>query len=63
MGSDSTVINAIEAAISLKSKYNIKVINLSLGRPIWEPYSQDPLCQAVEQAWKAGIVVVVGRGQ
>lgn len=25
-------------------------------------YKQDPLCQAVEQAWKAGIVVVVAAG-
>lgn len=61
-GSDSTVIAAIEQAIALKSTYNIKVINLSLGRPIWESYMVDPLCQAVEQAWKAGIVVVVAAG-
>lgn len=62
VGSDSSVIAAIEAAISLQSTYNIKVINLSLGRPIWESYQLDPLCQAVEQAWKAGIVVVVAAG-
>lgn len=61
-GSDSTVIAAIEAAILLKDTYNIKVINLSLGRPIYESYTQDPLCQAVEQAWKAGIVVVTAAG-
>lgn len=61
-GSDSTVIAAIEAAILLKDTYNIKVINLSLGRPIYESYTQDPLCQAVEQAWKAGIIVVAAAG-
>ena len=61
-GTDSTVIAAIEEAIALKSTYNIRVINLSLGRPIYESYEQDPLCQAVEQAWKAGIVVVVAAG-
>ena len=61
-GSDSTVIAAIEQAIALKKTYNIKVINLSLGRPIWESYTVDPLCQAVEQAWKAGITVVVAAG-
>src|SRR5579859_1617533 len=32
-GSDSTVIAAIQKAISLKNQYNIRVINLSLGRP------------------------------
>jgi serine protease AprX len=61
-GTDSSVIAAIEQAIALKSQYNIRVMNLSLGRPIWESYTQDPLCQAVEQAWKAGIVVVVAAG-
>jgi serine protease AprX len=61
-GTDSEVIAAIQEAISLKSKYNIRVINLSLGRPVWESYKVDPLCQAVEQAWKAGIVVVVAAG-
>jgi serine protease AprX len=59
---DSTAIAAIQQAISLKSKYNIRVINLSLGRGVFESSTLDPLCQAVEQAWKAGIVVVVAAG-
>src|SRR5205085_9523233 len=58
-GSDSSVIAAIDRAISLKTQYNVRVINLSLGRPVFESYTQDPLCQAVERAWRAGIVVVV----
>jgi serine protease AprX len=61
-GRDSAVIAAIEKAISLKSRYNIRVINLSLGRAVYESYKLDPLCQAVEAAWKAGIVVVVAAG-
>jgi serine protease AprX len=61
-GTDSAVIAAINSAIQLKSKYNIRVINLSLGRPVYESYSLDPLCQAVERAWNAGIVVVVAAG-
>jgi serine protease AprX len=61
-GTDSNVIAAIEMAITLKKTYNIRVINLSLGRPVYESYTLDPLCQAVEQAWKAGIVVVVAAG-
>jgi serine protease AprX len=61
-GSDSTVIAAIQKAISLQNTYNIQVINLSLGRGISESYTQDPLCQAVESAWQAGIVVVVAAG-
>jgi serine protease AprX len=61
-GTDSSVISAIERAIELKDQYNIRVLNLSLGRGIWESYKLDPLCQAVEEAWKAGIVVVVAAG-
>jgi subtilisin family serine protease len=60
--SDSVVISAIQKAISLKSTYKIRVINLSRGRPVYESYTLDPLCQAVEQAWRAGIVVVVAAG-
>lgn len=52
----------LNQAIQLQSRYNIRVINLSLGRAVYESYQQDPLCQAVEAAWKAGIVVVVAAG-
>ncbi len=61
-GTDSTVIAAIQEAIALQNTYNIRVINLSLGRGIFESYTQDPLCQAVESAWKSGIVVVIAAG-
>ena len=58
-GTDSAVIVAIDRAIELKDTYNVRVINLSLGRGIFESYELDPLCQAVEAAYDAGIVVVV----
>ncbi|HEY7406344.1 MAG TPA: S8 family peptidase [Candidatus Angelobacter sp.] len=61
-GTDSAVVAAIQRAIQLKGQYNIRIINLSLGRRISESYLLDPICQAVEQAWKAGIVVVVAAG-
>ena len=61
-GTDSAVISAISRAIALKNTYNIRVINLSLGRPVMASYVNDPLCQAVEAAWKAGITVVVAAG-
>jgi len=62
VGTDSAVIAAIQKAISLKHQFNIRVMNLSLGRPMTESYLNDPLCQAVQQAWQAGIVVVVAAG-
>src|SRR5438445_2159733 len=62
VGTDSSVIAAIQTAISLKSTYNIRVINLSLGRQVYESYTVDPLCQAVEAARNAGIVVLAAAG-
>jgi serine protease AprX len=62
VGTDSSVIAAIQTAISLKSTYNIRVINLSLGRQVYESYTLDPLCQAAEAAWNAGIVVLAAAG-
>jgi serine protease AprX len=59
---DSAVIAAIQQAINLQSTYNIRVINLSLSRGVYESYTVDPLCQAVESAWQAGIVVVAAAG-
>ena len=41
---------------------NIRVLNLSFGTDSYQPYVFDPLAHAVEQAWKAGIVVVVAAG-
>jgi serine protease AprX len=61
-GQVTDVISAIEAAIQLQSTYNIRVLNLSVGQPVYESYALDPLCQAVEAAWKAGITVVVAAG-
>lgn len=58
MSDDATVISAIDQAISLK----VNVINLSLGRPVYESFHTDPLCQEVEKAWLAGITVVVAAG-
>src|SRR6266478_8287456 len=62
MSTDSVVIAAIQKAVTLQKRYRIQVMNLSLGRAVYESASLDPLCQAVESAWKAGITVVVAAG-
>ena len=61
-GNDSAVLAALDRVIALKNQYNIRVVNLSLGRRIYESYKSDPLCLAVEAVWRAGIVVVVAAG-
>jgi serine protease AprX len=61
-GLTSDVIAGIDWAVSHRTTYNIRVINLSLGHPVWEPSTTDPLCQAVVRAVAAGVTVVVSAG-
>ena len=50
VGLTSNVIAGLDWCITNKSYYNIRVINLSLGHPVFESYKTDPLCQAVERS-------------
>lgn len=61
-GNTSNIIAAISYAIETKDQYNTKVINLSIGSPANNNCSKDPLCKAVDEAIKAGIVVVAAAG-
>lgn len=61
-GTYETVIKGVQYAVANKAKFNIGVINLSLSATQSVPYFMDPLDRAVEQAWKAGIVVVAAAG-
>jgi serine protease AprX len=61
-GQTSDVIAGIEWVIANRSKYNIKVINLSIGHPVGEPAATDPLCEVVAQAVQAGLTVVAAAG-
>ena len=62
MGYTSDVLAGIDWVIANKTRYGIRVINLSLGHPVAESSSTDPLCLAVERAVRAGIVVVASAG-
>jgi serine protease AprX len=61
-GKTSDVIAALQFAVANKDRFNIRVINLSLGHPIYESAATDPLVQAVEAAVRAGLAVVVAAG-
>ncbi|HEV8699996.1 MAG TPA: S8 family serine peptidase [Candidatus Polarisedimenticolia bacterium] len=61
-GVTSDIIAAIDWAVRFKTAYNIRVMNLSLGHPVYESYKDDPLCRAVRNAYDNGIVVVVAAG-
>jgi serine protease AprX len=55
----SNVLAAIQWVVSYRSKYSIRVLNLSLSTDSTQTYLTDPFNYAVERAWDAGIVVVV----
>jgi serine protease AprX len=61
-GRTSDVIAGIQWVIANRARYNIRVINLSLGHPVMEPSATDPLCEVVAAAVRAGIVVVAAAG-
>ena len=60
----SQVIAAIDWVVQHRNYngLNIRVLNLSYGTNSTQAYGIDPLAFAVEQAWKAGIVVVSAAG-
>ncbi len=60
----SQVIAAIDWVVQHRNDngMNIRVINLAYGTDSVQPADIDPLSFAVEQAWRAGIVVVVAAG-
>jgi serine protease AprX len=60
--STSTVIAALEFIVNNQKTLGVHVINLSLGHPVTAPAKFDPLVQAVENAVRHGIVVVVAAG-
>jgi serine protease AprX len=62
MGYTSDVIAGIDWAVANRARFAIRVINLSLGHAVAEPSATDPLCQAVQRAVQAGIVVVASAG-
>jgi len=61
-GRASSVIEAIDWAIDHREMYHIRIINISIGAPVLQPYRDDPLCEAVERAIAAGMFVVASAG-
>jgi serine protease AprX len=61
-GATSDVINAIDWAIDHRAQFNIRIINLSLGHPVFESYKDDPLAAAARRAVASGILVVAAAG-
>jgi serine protease AprX len=61
-GQTSDVLAGLQWILANKAQYGIRVVNLSLGHPVFEPADTDPLVQAVDALWDAGVVVVCSAG-
>ena len=61
-GTTSDVLAGIDWVLAHRNAHDIRVLNLSLGHPIYESYLTDPLCRAARRAAQAGIVVVASAG-
>lgn len=59
-GNSADVLAGLQWILDNKDKFNIRVINLSIGTKDEGP--NDPLIRAVEKLWDSGIVVVIAAG-
>ncbi|HEX8091112.1 MAG TPA: S8 family peptidase, partial [Blastocatellia bacterium] len=62
IGTSSSLLNALDWVMNNKARYNIRVVNMSLGTMAVDSYVNDPLCLAVRRLVDAGIVVVAAAG-
>ncbi len=58
----SNVIAALDWVAANRVQYNIRVVNLSIGAPVTESYTTDPLTLAAKRVVDAGVVVVTAAG-
>src|SRR5205807_1676766 len=61
-GTTSSFLAALDWIMTYHAVYNLRVVNMSIGTPAIDSFSNDPLCQAVRRASDAGIVVVAAAG-
>ncbi len=61
-GRVSEVLAALDWLLVNGAAHNVRVVNMSLGKSIDEEAALDPLVQATEAVWDAGMVVVVSAG-
>ena len=56
------VLQGLDWVYKNRNGYNIKVVNLSLGVPVYADYTQDPLVAATQRLWYSGVTVVASAG-
>ena len=59
---ESNIESGLRWVFANREKYRIRVVNISAGGDFEESYLNNPLCQLVEEAVKAGLTVVCAVG-
>lgn len=62
LGRLSDIIKGVQWAVSKKDELDIDIINMSLGGPVFDSYTNDPVALSVGKAVEAGIVAAVAGG-
>ena len=61
-GTISNIIKAFDWVVANRTRYKIRVVNLSVGASVTESYLTDPLTLAAKRVVDAGVVVVAAAG-
>ncbi|MDT5261216.1 MAG: serine protease AprX, partial [Acidobacteriota bacterium] len=61
-GQTSWLLAALDWLAANYTTYNVRVVNISLGAPAVDSYTNDPICLAVKKLYSLGLVVVVAAG-
>lgn len=62
-GTVTAVLDGIMWVIENKNRYDIRILNISIGTKVTREYGEDSLLvRSVDAAWDAGLVVVVAAG-
>src|SRR5204862_7093946 len=61
-GRISNIIKAFDWVLANRTRYKIRVVNLSVGAAVTESYRTDPLTLAAKRLVDAGVVVVAAAG-
>ena len=59
---ESNIETGLRWVLANKDKYSIRIVNISAGGDFERTYLENPLCQLVEEAVKAGLTVVCAVG-
>jgi serine protease AprX len=62
VGLTSGVIAGLDWVIANRTRYGIRIVNLSLGHGVSAPCALDPLCSSVQRLTDAGLIVVASAG-